>query len=356
MDKKALILKIKGGGYWEVNIRPVVYPETKLTHPRLKSLTQESVVTLRGWDYPHYRDRNGEPVNIQNGIEKYTDFDDIGAYELWRMTMSGNFYHIFGLTEDHFDRAYDSYYTRGESAKDKRVLSVWGTLYTLTEIFEFARRLALKDLFGKQIYIDVSLHSIQDRELIVDNSQKIPFSYSRKSVEYSWSNKQKIYQTKNFINSSSDISFEAFIDLMALFQWDNPPISNLKDDQLKFLKVPATTEQIPEITLQINGQANKNNLELGFVNQSGRNLVIESIEVDGAKTIFNQQFLKLFKPGSIETPTGIFDEPRDAVSIRVIYRTLDNRIYELTQKGIQESRADGRFNIIFPSPSSIKAI
>ena len=59
----------------------------------------------------------------------------------------------------------------------------------------------------------------------------------------------------------------------------------------------------------------------------------------------------------VNIPEGIFDEEAECVTVIVEYQTLDGQRYELTQVGSQQYRqGDGRFNVVFPNPATIKAL
>jgi hypothetical protein len=114
---------------------------------------------------------------------------------------------------------------------------------------------------------------------------------------------------------------------------------------------------IPEIALMIRAQANTNRFEVQISNNSNQALVAENIQIDGTDTPLSQQFDKLFPIEQVNIPEGVFDNKLDGVSVVVRYRTLDGKKYELTQIGEQEYRnGDSRYNVIFPSPSSIRTI
>jgi hypothetical protein len=114
---------------------------------------------------------------------------------------------------------------------------------------------------------------------------------------------------------------------------------------------------IPEIALTIRAQANTNRFEVRIINNSSQAIVAENIRINSVETLLNQQFNKLFPIEQVNIPEGIFDDKFDSVTIIVGYKTLDGKQYELTQTGEQEYRiGDNRYNVIFPSPSSIRAI
>jgi hypothetical protein len=113
----------------------------------------------------------------------------------------------------------------------------------------------------------------------------------------------------------------------------------------------------PEIALNIRAQANTDRFEVQIENKSRQALVAENIRINGIDTPLDKQFNKLFPIEQVNIPDGIFDDELGDITVTVRYRTQDGKQFELTLVGKQEHRAgDGRYNIIFPSPTSIRKI
>jgi len=228
MDKDEVIKKIKSKGYWEINIRPDIYNSQRIKKQRIKEIIRSAIVELRGWDYPHFRDSEGEPYPILNGIEKFIDWSN--HIEFWRMTQSANFYHLLALREDWIENVE---YRNME----KKWLGVFNTLYTLTEIFEFTKRLARQNIFDENIIIEVKLYDLENRILVVDSSNKVPFLWEKKAIiEEPWSYHKNLFSVNDVLNRADELALDAFIDLVYLFEWNNPPVESLKNDQQKFLQ------------------------------------------------------------------------------------------------------------------------
>lgn len=234
MNKDEVIKKIKSKGYWIINIHPITY-EGKLLPSRAatKELVRNAVVELRGWDYPHFRDNDG-PYHIENGVEMTIDWEN--HIEFWRMTQSANFYHLLALREDWLDSmSYQNIMSRGDELQGKKILGVLGTLYTLIEIFEFSKRLIKQGELSSSLVIDIQLHDILDRHLYVDNFNRTPLFSPRAAktnAPWKWN---KECEPSEIIDKVEELSLEAFLDLLDLFGWDNPPISTFTDDIKKFL-------------------------------------------------------------------------------------------------------------------------
>jgi len=236
MSKDEVIKKIKSKGYWEINIHPDIYNSQRIEKQKIKDIVRSAVVELRGWDYPHFRDSEGEPYPILNGIEKYIDWSN--HIEFWRMTQSANFYHLLALREDWTkDIKYRNMWSKEDELKDKKWLGVLGTLYTLVEIFEFAKRLATQDVFDDNLIIDIKLHDLSNRELVIDSFDRLPFIFPQVAqISEPWSYHMRTFSVNDLLNKSDQLALGAYLDLIYLFQWENPPIETFKNDIQKFLQ------------------------------------------------------------------------------------------------------------------------
>jgi hypothetical protein len=153
-----MIQRIRELGHWEVRLRPGVYEKERI--PRLsdcKSIIEENKVSYRGWDYPHYDRRNGPSTKLDH-IEQSTEF--LAHLEYWRYSQSGQFYHLSRLWED-------------AEHPPGQYLSIVSAIWTLTEIYEFAARLAVKGYLGELVLIDVTLHSGIGRQLAYFDSSRL---------------------------------------------------------------------------------------------------------------------------------------------------------------------------------------
>ncbi|MFQ5862791.1 MAG: hypothetical protein ACE5IC_06670 [Candidatus Brocadiales bacterium] len=234
--KEEVIKKIKSKGYWAINLHPDIYIKERIeSRAKVKEIVRNSVIELRGWYYPHFKDRISEPSPSINGVEKFIDWRN--HIEFWRMTQSGNFVHLLALREDWLeDIEYRNIWSHGDELKGKKLLGALGTLYTLTEIFEFAKRLAKEDIFDEKVVIKVELHDLLDRHLFIDSYDRVPFMAPPVSKEGGPWKCDKSYAVTELMNKANEFAFEAFLNLVDLFGWENPPTDNLKNDQQKFLE------------------------------------------------------------------------------------------------------------------------
>jgi hypothetical protein len=234
--EEEIVKKIKSRGYWEINVRPNRYPDHLIEKQRLKEILRNSAVLLRGWDYPHVQQSGEVPFNIANGIEMAIEWESHNHIEFWRFTQSGNFYHLLSVREDWLSDsgiklAYD---LRGPiDLRHQPWIGVIGTLYSVTEFFEFAKRLAIKNALGDEIFIEITLHGLANRILVVEDRWRLPLLSTNISNKRQWK-WERVYKASEFITRSADLAVDAYTDLVWLFQW-KPDKGMLEDTQEKFL-------------------------------------------------------------------------------------------------------------------------
>jgi hypothetical protein len=159
-----LLDKIRSRGYWHVGIRPFTFEQERIPLSELFPLIRRTSFNIRGWDFPIIEGINANAretgtywVSVEN------EWDRI--LEAWRMYQSGQFVHESGIFDDWLDLSKHT--PAGEQWRPGIQLSVVGAVYRMTEIFEFAARLAVADAYrmDKSIVIEVTLHNTKGRAL-----------------------------------------------------------------------------------------------------------------------------------------------------------------------------------------------
>ena len=225
-----LIKTIKSRGFWKVVIRPAMFNKQIIASlSECITIIEEAKVSLRGWDYPHYGNKGR--LNGLDWIESQVDF---GVHkELFRFYQSGQFIHYFAIREDWMME--DPWY--GDKYKHIKPLSILGvisTLYTNTEIFEFASRLAEKNILGKDIYLSIELHRNKERSLVsLDFDRYLSEGYisTLDIIPY-----EKQYLAEELLGKSSELSLDYTIWLFEKFQWMKPSRDVLREAQKKLLE------------------------------------------------------------------------------------------------------------------------
>jgi len=224
-----VLQKIKSHGYWFVVIRPLRFEKERIKSlDECRALVRENAISLRGWNYPHYSEE------IRNGIdyiECATDRQE--KKELWRMYQSGQFAHLFACNEDwwresswvpeHFKR-YDP----------DTILDFVSTLYRITEIYEFASRLAAKNLFRDGLKLTIELRNMKNRQMITtDPARHLGEGYicTPKALP-----KTKTISNEEILGKADELALDHVVWVLERFGWYTPSREVLKDIQSGLLE------------------------------------------------------------------------------------------------------------------------
>jgi hypothetical protein len=108
------------------------------------------------------------------------------------------------------------------------------TLYSFTEIYEFAARLAQKNLFRKSVLLSINLHGMKNRKLTffqigrhllgdyVCHIEDIP--------------REKEIPIETLLGNAKEIALDETLEIFKRFNWNTPPRDILKKDQQKLLE------------------------------------------------------------------------------------------------------------------------
>jgi hypothetical protein len=233
-EAKKIIELIKSRGYWEIDIRPTEPKENRFESiADCMKKVRESVVELRGWPYPLYFDSNN-PYPMQERIEGTIDS---GAYrEYWTMFLSGHFYHLFACREDWLKEEVSVFGpSRYSNTPPGTVLDFLSTLYSVTEIFEFATRLAQKKVFGRGVNIRISLHGMEGRQIISFDIRRWigrpVFVCREKNISF-----EKKISVEGLVAQGHQTALDTVVGIFEMFNWLNVQKEVLKEDQKKFLE------------------------------------------------------------------------------------------------------------------------
>lgn len=214
---KETINRIRELGHWEIRLRPGLYKKERIASlSECKQIIDENKVSYRGWDYPHYDRRSGPSTKLDH-VEQITQF--MSHCEYWRYSQSGQFYHLTALWED-------IEYTPGER------LSIVSTIWTLTEIYEFAARLSVKGYLGELAAIDVTLHCGIGRTLAYFDSGRHLFDRYASEVE-NMPRGQEI-SAGRLSGSAPELAIDHAVWLFDRFNW-SVPRKALERDQERLL-------------------------------------------------------------------------------------------------------------------------
>lgn len=222
-DVEERLDKIKSTGYWYVNIHPIQFEKQKIESPeRCWEIVESCRVFLRGWDYPVINER--ERVLGEDWVQSGADF--MGIVEIWRFYQSGQFVHYFSCLEDYRMKP-DEY----KSNKFDRALSFTSTLYRITEIFEFATRLALKNVLENGVSISIKLLGMKGRGLY-EPERSVVWEYISDHDEIAV---ESNLSTINLIASSYNEAIDKALEIYSNFGLVSYPRSLLVEEQRRFL-------------------------------------------------------------------------------------------------------------------------
>lgn len=229
---KRILETIKSRGHWRVIIRPTQFVKERVaTLAELRDIVPKCSVTLRGWDFPHVGD-NRTP--IQNGLDWVQQSCDFAHHiELWRLYQSGQFVFYGALLDDWRDNSpwgdpAPANWQAGQS------LAIASALYTYTEIYEFAARLALSAVGSDDVVVDATLSGLEDRRLVVDEPRRVPLHGVHVASIREFPS-QRLYQRAELTAKPRELALELAIQLFERFGW-NASLYSLRDRQAEMIK------------------------------------------------------------------------------------------------------------------------
>lgn len=228
--------EIKTRGYWEIVVRPQQFSRDAVDPSKLKETIINSSYPSRGWRYPLISTDPYEQEHAyatQDGIEGYVDF---GRHrEVWRFDTSGQFIHYLAFPEDWWEQEGNDWVPAAASQHPQgTALSTIGTVYLLTEILEFARRLSANVPQMETVCISITLHNVQNRELATFDSMRHLFgrytcriaSFQLKAIEVTRDDLQ---------GKARSLALELIKEVFTKFNWQNMPVKVFEEDQDKLL-------------------------------------------------------------------------------------------------------------------------
>ena len=236
-EDSVLLSKIKKHGYWTIIIRPNRFDNEKIqTLNDCLKFVKESKVSLRVWDYPHI-DANNRPYANNRPLDYVQQTIDWDLHrELWRMYQSGQFVHLFAC---HEDLLLNQINLGPGPAKitplPGTVLSVLSTLYSMTEIYEFASRLAAKNIFNRDLSLEISLNGMKNRKLVFFEPGRTRLgNYVCSSNELT---RMKSIPVSDLLAiRSSELALEHTLWVFEHFNWKPSPLDILREEQKKFIE------------------------------------------------------------------------------------------------------------------------
>lgn len=226
--KEGLLERITQVGHWRVNYRPVRAATEQLTLARCREVVEKARVSMRGWDFPHVsysrddKPENGGYENVGDHVENWTDW--YGIAEFWRMYRSSQFLSYIALREDTMKEEHGN--------PQVPILEVVSTIYSITEFFEFAHRLAGQGLYEAGANISVTLFGTQGRHLKA-GAGKFPFLDARVTSVPKVEINERLHADQLSSDDYRSAAVSACLEVFDQFGW-NPARSQIEADQEKF--------------------------------------------------------------------------------------------------------------------------
>ncbi|MDI6892411.1 MAG: hypothetical protein QMD08_05425 [Actinomycetota bacterium] len=237
MTREEILKKIKERGYWVVNFHPTKFVADLIpSRTEAKQIIKDCSVELRGWDYPHVPTQNDEKQEIYLGEDYVEAYIDWWSYkELWRFHQSGQFVHLFGMTIDWFEE--HEWLSEGmRKIEPGTLLDPIATVYLVTEIFEFLRRLALKGIYSNGVKVRIRMVGTNNRVLKILDDGRAPLMMEYKARTNEITVSEKELSEREIIDRSQELALESIHYIFETFDWERQPIETFKSDQQKLLE------------------------------------------------------------------------------------------------------------------------
>jgi len=238
-DFQSTLNKIKTRGYWQINFYPSQIQENLVDSvANVKELMQTSSVQFRGWDYPHFpahsKDNQGIYVGENDCIEAWIDWEIFK--EVWRAYTNGQFTHIFSMREDWWEEhTWLNDDDPLKKIKPGETLEIISAVYTLTEVYAFLSNF-VQNLKIDQITVEISLVGTKKRELHISDFRRAPLFEEYVCQLDKVNLPKKLYKKDDLVTNYLDLAFDQIIFLFQRFNWDNPNIPVIKEDQKKLIE------------------------------------------------------------------------------------------------------------------------
>ena len=192
-------------------------------------VVKKAQVNLRGWPFPWLT----EGARDDQGDEKGNNYvgawlgwtREAGKYkESWHFYLSGQLAHYATLMED-------------AVGKYRRKIETIGLLYTITEYYEFAARLAEQGIIDQVALIEVALRNADGYRLFTQHGMLSPY---QSFYEHTTSNPQIEFERKvgrqTLLSSPREPALKDAVRIMQQFGFKEPPIRILAEEQRKLLE------------------------------------------------------------------------------------------------------------------------
>jgi hypothetical protein len=154
--------------------------------------------------------------------------------ELWRFYQSGQFTYLIAIHEDWVERTSQGNF--GPSwgppealAAKGPLLGVGDALFRMTEVFEFASKLAVTPAGGDTMHIRIEVQNLRGRMLWVDSPHRLSMEREYRADINGFPFEEE-YSATDLASHGRELAAEAARQLFARFGW-HPPLEILRQQQ-----------------------------------------------------------------------------------------------------------------------------
>lgn len=224
---------------WRVNYRPATYEGNRLpTLADCFEVVQRCNVYLRGWDFPHIPPGDSKRAVGAQWVAAWSDFD--GHFEYWRFYQSTQFLYL-GSVREVTDPRWSAevrdlmiWHSHGDAdiSSVPGFVHVTNLIYNITEMFEFAARLAQAGVYTEPLTINVSLVGIRGFMLVAENSRSWRANFLATENELAYEITLSPYE---LISSAAESAVTCIVWMFERFRWLKPNLEMIRSDQQKLL-------------------------------------------------------------------------------------------------------------------------
>jgi len=233
MSTEELIEKIKSKGYWLIQYQPLELKNKINLTKDIIDIVENNFIDYTGWDYPHYPVINDNKQGKIRGSDYVEGWVDYGQYkETWRLYLNGLFIHLIAMREDWYS---EDIFQRGLT-KQIEPFTKLGFIYVVTaqvtEIFEFASRLANLKLYDEGLTLVLDIEKLQGRELWIENSsfQRQPYIANAENFKF-----EQTFSKEEILLDSRELACDVILQIVDRFEW-NPSKDLILDYQNKVIQ------------------------------------------------------------------------------------------------------------------------
>jgi hypothetical protein len=228
-----LAQRIRSRGHWNVTLRPNTFIEKRVKAlADLEQALHTSHVALRSRDYPHLPHQGAtRQSHFIQGVANWEHH-----YELWRLSQSAQFVHLFAMQEDWWSESRRASNSSLAEVKPGELLEVPNVLFTFTELFLFAARLVEALAVGPDIVLEYKLAGLAGRRLQILDPRRRPLHGLRMAgsdlTEY---REELTIETSTLIASARELAIDQTLAVYERFNW-KPARATLVEDQRRLIE------------------------------------------------------------------------------------------------------------------------